>query len=162
MKLLLIFILLNTVNVILSTMRSLCTVKCGKWIASLMNAVCYGIYTIVIVYTMCELPLWLKALIVALCNLIGVFIVKLIEEIKRKDKIWRIEVTVHNADVPNIVGDLIKANITGYNVIQPVCVNSNDIRILNIYSKNQNQSKEIKEVLKKYNVKYFVTESKIL
>lgn len=162
MKLLLIFILLNTVNVILSTIRSLCTVKCGKWIASFMNALCYGIYTIVIVYTMCELPLWLKALIVALCNLIGVFIVKLIEEIKRKDKIWRIEVTAQTTDVFSIISELANIGVTGCNIVQPLYINNNDIQILNIYSKNQKQSKEVKEILKKYNVKYFVTESKIL
>ena len=79
MKLLILFIVLNVVNVIIQTVKSLATVKCGKGMASIVNAVAYGLYTIVLVYTMCDLPLYLKALVVALCNLVGVFIVKWLE-----------------------------------------------------------------------------------
>ena len=78
-QLLLIFIGLNIFNVIVQTVKSLATVKCGKIIASLTNAVAYGLYTIVTIYMLCELPIWWKAGIVALCNLIGVFVVKWIE-----------------------------------------------------------------------------------
>ena len=35
------FVILNFVNVLINTARSLTTVKGGKWIASLMNALCY-------------------------------------------------------------------------------------------------------------------------
>ena len=79
-KLLLIFIILNITNVIIQTVKSLVTVKCGKTAAALINAVAYGLYTVVVIYTVCELPLYLKALIVAICNLVGVYVVKLIEE----------------------------------------------------------------------------------
>ena len=95
-KLLLTFIILNIVNVILQTVKSLCTVKCGKVVASVVNAVAYGLYTVVIIYTVCDLPLVTKALVVALCNLIGVFVVKLIEEKSRKDKLWLVKITIPN------------------------------------------------------------------
>ena len=36
------FVILNFVNVLVNTARSLLTIKGGKWIASVMNAVCYG------------------------------------------------------------------------------------------------------------------------
>ena len=36
------FVILNFINVLINTARSLTTVKGGKWIASLMNALCYG------------------------------------------------------------------------------------------------------------------------
>ena len=37
MKLLIIFILLNIVNVIIQTVKSLATIKCGKTMASIVN-----------------------------------------------------------------------------------------------------------------------------
>ena len=79
-KLLITFIILNIFNVIIQTVKSLATVKCGKSVASVVNAIAYGLYTIVTVYMLCDLDLWLKALIVALCNLVGVFVVKFFEE----------------------------------------------------------------------------------
>ena len=59
-KLFIIFIVANILNVILQTVKSLATVKCGKGSAALINAVSYGFYTYVIVLTVCDLPLWLK------------------------------------------------------------------------------------------------------
>jgi hypothetical protein len=93
-KLLTIFIVLNIINVIIQTVKSIATVKCGKVSASIINAVAYGLYTVVTVYMLCELSLGLKALIVALANLVGVYVVKLIEEKGRKDKLWKVEATV--------------------------------------------------------------------
>ena len=56
-KLLILFIALNIVNVIIQTVKSLATVKCGKTVAAIVNAVAYGLYTVVVVYTVCDLPL---------------------------------------------------------------------------------------------------------
>lgn len=88
-KLFITFVILNIVNVIIQTVKSLATVKCGKTIASIVNAVAYGLYTVVVVYTVCDLPLWLKVVVVGLANLVGVFVVKLVEEKSRKDKLWK-------------------------------------------------------------------------
>ena len=74
------FVILNIINVIIQTVKSLATVKCGKTVAAIVNAIAYGFYTIVVVYTLCDLPLMWKAGIVALCNLVGVYVVKLCEE----------------------------------------------------------------------------------
>ena len=49
-KLLLVFILLNIANVIIQTIKSIATVKCGKGVAAVVNAVAFGLYTIVTVY----------------------------------------------------------------------------------------------------------------
>ena len=93
-ELLVTFILLNIANVVIQTVKSICTVKSGKTVAAIVNEVAYGLYTVVIVYTVCDLPLYLKAIIVAVANLIGVYVVKLIEEKARKDKLWKVELTI--------------------------------------------------------------------
>lgn len=157
-KLLILFIVLNIVNVVLQTIKSIATIKCGKLMAGIVNAIAYGLYTVVLVYTMCDLPLMWKAIIVALCNFVGVFVVKWIEEKARKDKLWKIEATIHGAD-PNwgsCILDLIDANIS-FNYI--------DIKkyiLINCYCATQNESAKVKEILGQYNAKYFVSESKTL
>lgn len=91
MKLLILFIIMNIINVIIQTVKSIATIKCGKGAAAVVNAVAYGLYTYIVVLTMCDLPLLAKCLIVALANFIGVFVVKLIEEKSRKDRLWKVE-----------------------------------------------------------------------
>lgn len=153
-KLLITFILLNITNVIIQTIKSLVTVKCGKTMAALVNAVAYGLYTIVVIYTVCDLPLYLKALIVAVCNLIGVYVVKLIEERARRDKLWKVEATIPVEIAEKVKHDL-RANGLPHNYI--------DIEkyyLFNVYCENQEQSKVAKVILDYYNAKYFVSENK--
>ena len=92
-ELLFTFIGLNIANVIIQTVKSIATLKCGKGVAAIVNAVAFGLYTVVTVYTMCDLSLGLKALVVAVCNLIGVYVVKWGEEKARKERLWKVEAT---------------------------------------------------------------------
>ena len=157
MKLLIIFIVLNVVNVIIQTVKSIATIKCGKTMASIVNAVAYALYTVVVVYTMCDLSLWLKALIVGLANLVGVYVVKLIEEKSRKDKLWKVECTIPAEQALYLCYDL-KEKVP-FNCYE---VNESDYVVFNIYCSTQAQSSYVKDVLKVRNAKYFVSESKIL
>ena len=155
-KLLIIFIILNITNVIIQTIKSLVTVKCGKTAAALINAAAYGLYTYVIVLTVCDLPLWLKAIIVGACNLVGVYVVKLIEERARRDKLWKVEATIPVEIAEKVKHDL-RANGLPHNYI--------DIEkyyLFNVYCENQEQSKVAKVILDYYNAKYFVSENKNL
>ena len=45
MEMLIIFIVLTILNVVIQTIKSIATIKCGKWAAALVNAVAYGLYT---------------------------------------------------------------------------------------------------------------------
>lgn len=157
MKLLIIFIILNIANVIIQTVKSIATVKCGKAVAAIINAVAYGLYTIVTVYLMCELDLYLKAGIVALCNLVGVYVVKLIEEKARKDKLWKVEATVHRENT-NAISQYLEENNIPYNCFKT----SGDCDIFNIFCRYQEESRLVKVVLDKHFAKYFVSESKTL
>lgn len=157
MKLLIIFIVLNIANVIIQTVKSIATIKCGKAVAALVNAIAYGLYTVVTVYMMCELNLGLKALIVALCNLVGVFVVKLIEEKTRKDRLWKVEATVLRGHTTALHCNLVDADIP-HNYLE----NVGRYTLFNIFCATQKQSAKAKEIMAKYDAKYFVTESKIL
>ena len=94
MKIIIIFSFLILINVLLSTIRSITTIKSNKWIAGLVNAISYGFYTWLVVLTVADFNLWIKIGITAIANFIGVWIIKFIEEKARKDKMWRIDLAI--------------------------------------------------------------------
>jgi uncharacterized protein YebE (UPF0316 family) len=157
MKLLILFVVMNIVNVVLQTIKSLATVKCGKWGAAIVNAVAYGLYTYIVVLTMCDLPLLAKCLIVAGCNFVGVYVVKFFEEKARKDKLWKVEATVP-ASMINPLHNALKECGIAHNYIEGV----GQYTIFNIYCPTQADSIAVRKVLESKNAKYFVSESKTL
>ena len=157
MKLLILFIVMNIINVIIQTIKSLATIKCGKTVAAAINAVAYGLYTYIIVLTNCDLPMLAKCVIVALANFIGVYVVKLFEQKARKDKLWKVEATVFDSNTFPVWNELQEANIP-CNYIPRVGKWS----VFNIYCETKEQSQKAKEILNKYEAKYFVSESKSL
>ena len=156
-ELLIIFIALNIVNVIIQTVKSIATIKCGKTMAAVVNAIAYGLYTVVVVYTVCDLPLWLKVVVVGLCNLVGVFCVKWGEEKARKDKLWKVEATIYEPYKESLIDALNKADLP-FNYIEGV----GKYTLFNIYCETQKDSKAVKGLLDFHKAKYFVTESKSL
>lgn len=153
-ELLLLFIVLNAVNVVIQTIKSLCTIKCGKLVAAVVNAVAYGLYTVVVVYMVCDLPLLWKVVIVGLCNFVGVFIVKWCEEKARKDKLWKVELTVPVKYTEAIDHDL-KSVPHSY-------IHAGKHTLFNFYCETQKESAKVKAIAKQYEAKYFVAESKNL
>lgn len=156
MELLILFVVMNVLNVIIQTIKSICTIKCGKVVAAIVNAVAYGLYTYIVVLTMCDLPLLAKCLIVAGCNFVGVFVVKFFEEKARKDKLWKVEMTVPKKHFEEVCAALRIAKVP-YNYV--------DIEkyvLVNCYCATQKDSANIKDFMKNYDVKYFVSESKTL
>lgn len=156
MNLIIIFVLLNIANVIIQTVKSIATIKCGKTMAAIVNAVAYGLYTVVVVYTVCDLPLWFKVAVVAVANLIGVFIVKLFEEKSRKDKLWKVEATIRFKDFDDFKTAVDSLRIP-YNYF---CIKK--YYLFNFYAETQEQSRMIKKVLDNFDAKYFVSETKEL
>lgn len=154
MSLLLVFIILNIINVIIQTIKSLCTINGGKTVAAIVNAAAYGFYTIVVVYMMSDLPLFTKAFIVGACNLVGVYIVKLVEEKRRKDKLWKVEMTVNNEFIGKVAQELAAFNISNNRITLK------EWAVFNCYCPTQEESRFCREVGKKYFAKFFVSESK--
>jgi uncharacterized protein YebE (UPF0316 family) len=157
MELLIVFIVMNVLNVVIQTIKSICTIKCGKAVAAVVNAVAYGLYTYIVVLTMCDLPLLAKCLIVAGCNFVGVYVVKFFEEKARKDKLWKVEATVPFYETDHLHAEL-KDELIDHNYVE----NVGNWSIFNIYCPTQEQSRIAKQILGKHQAKYFVSESKTL
>lgn len=156
MNTILLFALCTAVNVILSTIKSILTVKGGKLSASFINALTYGFYSYVIVLTSADgMPIWLKMAITAICNFIGVYLVKWIEEKARKDKLWKVELTVPTKYTNTIDFDL-------HDVPHSYIELSDKHTLFNFYCATQKESAKVKAIVNQYEAKYFVAESKNL
>ena len=157
MKILILFTVLTILNTIIQTIKSIATIRCGKVLASLINALAYGLYTYVIIFTSAEgMSIHVKALITAIANLVGVYVVKLVEEKTRKDKLWEVRATINRADF-EAVKQFIDLKIVPANYID-----IDKYFIVNFYCATQKESAMVKELLDKYHAKYFVSESKTL
>jgi uncharacterized protein YebE (UPF0316 family) len=157
MKLLIIFIVFNALNVIIQTVKSLATIKCGKTIAALINAVAYGLYTYIVVLTVCDLPLWQKMIVVALCNFVGVFIVKWVEEKARKDKLWKVEMAIPNTENCAHIRGALKIKDIPFNYVEV-----GKYVMFNCYCQTQKETEFVKGIAKSYNGKISAYESKNL
>ena len=156
-ELLVVFIVLNAINVIIQTIKSLCTINCGKTVAALVNALAYGFYTVVVIYMVCDLPLLWKVLIVGACNFVGVFLVKWVEEKARKDKLWKIEATI-----PTKYTETVDYNLDNHFVPHSYVKLSDKHTVFYCYCATQNDSRIVKKILDNYEARYFVSESKNL
>lgn len=156
MNTILLFALCTAMNVILSTIKSILTVNGGKVSASLINAITYGFYSYVIVLTSADgMPIWLKMAITAVCNFVGVYFVKWIEEKARKDKLWKVELTVPTKYTNTIDFDL-------HDVPHSYIELSDKHTLFNFYCATQKESAKVKAIANQYEAKYFVAESKNL
>ena len=142
----LLFCGLSIFNVILQIIKSLCTVKCKTFVSACVNALAYGVYTYVIVFTNSKgLPLWGKALITAASNFIGVYIANAIfNKVFSKETSWVINVSIPVSERINFEYKLGKENIC-YHYYG---VNSDKKYVLyDIYSENKENSKRIKQIM---------------
>jgi len=111
----LLFIVCTFANVVLSTVKSVMTIKGGKVNAAIWNALAFGLYSYIVVLTAtAPVSTVMKVVITAACNLVGVFGVKLVEEKMRKDHLWKIEMTIQNEQVEKLHELLTAASIPNH------------------------------------------------
>lgn len=155
MNILLLFTILTIINVVFSTIKSIITVKGNALTASLVSAVYYGFYSILLVYTVADFSLAWKVVITFGCNLVGVYAVKWAEEKARKDKLWCIQTTIPEQYTEDFHADLKQADIP-HNWVD----NLGKYSLFYIYSYTQKDTEKIKPLIKQYEGKYFVAEAK--
>ena len=155
-KLIITYLIFQTIYVVLNTLTSIFKVKSGKLIASISSAVCYAFYVYVLIYTMADFPDYIKAILTAITNFVGVFVSMWLLERFKKDKLWKIEATIktNQLDLGWLVEKLTIEKIS-FNMLTTW---DNKETIVNIYSKSQNQSKIIKGLLDQVKAKYTIYE----
>lgn len=152
-----IFIFLNLINVILGTLRSILTIKASKNVASLINAISFTFYAGVIKMIAGQ-EMWLVLLTTFIANIVGVQIAFYLVKKFSKDKLWKIEVTIPIIQENRMFNDCRKYGL----VYNRSYIGDEDYCNFNFYCSTQEESLQVKKILKDYQAKYFVTESKNL
>lgn len=154
------FFVCQLINVALNTAKTIIMHKEEKISSSLINAITFGFYAIIVVMTASALPLWITIVITVITNLIGVYLSMWILEKCKKDSLWEITATVlnDNNDIDYIIEKLEKENIS-FNMVWTF--NQEEV-IFHIYSKNQKESQIIKNLLDSMTyAKYIVHEERV-
>ena len=154
------FFIISLINVILSSTKSICTVRYGRGINVIANVIAYSFYTVVVKQT-ATLPLEVTILATAIANALGVWCSYAVLDRLQKDRLWKIECTVAEQLTDTIEG-LLAANTISYKKSDCIDYGVGHCTVFSIYTKTREQSKKVKELLKNYKVKYFIVESQIL
>ena len=152
-----IFTLATIVNVTLSTIRAICTIKSGKLVSAITNAVCYGFYPLIVMLTaQGTVEIIVNMVITALANFVCVWLIKYVEEKARKDKMWKVEMAIP-CESRELVQDMLKRKKIPYNFVEV-----GDYTMFNCYCNEQADTAVCVSVAKNLNGKISAYESKAL
>jgi len=154
---LILFIGCTFANVVISTIKSVMTIKGNKFSAAFWNAIAFGLYTYIVILTATApvSTIW-KVAITMICNLVGVFCVKLVEEKLRKDKMWKIDMTI-KINYPN-QADLMHKHLTAQKIPNNFVI-AGTHAIFNCYCQTKKDSERALRIGKHYGAKTFATET---
>ena len=154
-----VFFVCQLINVALNTIKTIIMHKEQKVSSSLINAITYGFYTIIVVMTASALPLLITIIITIITNLIGVYTSMLVLEKLKKDSLWEIVATVkYNKTRLGCMAFELTQHKIKFNMVDTW---DKSETIFHIYSENQKQSVIIKNLLDKYGAKYIVHQESV-
>lgn len=151
-KMVLLFFGLQLVNVMLSTAKSIITVKGDKKLSCVVNAVSYTFYACIVKMITTQ-DMMIVGVVTFITNIIGVYLITFILEKLRKDRLWRISVTIKSKEVLKEITE----GLGNYN-IKFLEVDSERYHLIDIFSYTSAESTLIKEVLKNKKIKYTIQE----
>lgn len=149
------FFIISLVNVILSSTKSICTVRYGRGINVLTNVVAYSFYTIVVKQT-ADLPLEITIAATACANALGVWLSYVILDKIQKDRLWKIEVVL-----PKEFAEHAEALHEELDSIPHNYVDVGPRVLFNFYCSTREESSTVIKYCKKYNGKFFAVENKL-
>lgn len=152
----LLFIILQVVNVILSTIKSIVMIRGNKWATIIANTIYFGIYTAVIKQVASIDNIWLLIGVTMAANFIGTWVGLNITEKMRKADLWTIKTVIRVERLKEYKQALNEADLK-YISYQTTW---DEYTAVDILSENRSQSKVIKEILENFNAKYSVHTSR--
>ena len=149
------FIILQVINVILSTIKSIVMIKGSKWGAIIANTIYFGVYTAVLKQISAIDNLALLVIITMLANFFGTWVGIVITDKLRKADLWIIKTVVRIGYVKEYKKALNDAGIK-YISYQTTW---DEYTAIDIFSESRTQSKKIKEILINFKAKYSIYKS---
>lgn len=144
---LIVFIVIQFLNVIISTIKSILTVKGGKATAALINAVSYT-FGAVVTKLLTQQSFGVVICVTLLTNIIGVYLAKAILEKFQKEKLWTIMTTCKVEDKDPIEKEFRRRDIKYVSFLA-----ENNRYFINIFSHSRAESALIKEILGNFHTK---------
>lgn len=145
------FFIISLVNVILSSTKSICTVRYGRGINVLANVISYSFYVIVVKQT-ADLPLEITVAATAAANALGVWLSYVILDKLQKDRLWKIEVVMDK--------DYTEALHKELNDIPHNYIDIGPRTLFNFYCSTRKETSTVIKHCKKYSGKFFAVEDK--
>lgn len=145
------FFIISLINVILSSTKSICTVRYGRGINVLANVIAYSFYTVVVKQT-ADLPLEITIISTAVANALGVWASYAILDLIQKDRLWKVEVVV-----PKNYTDFL------HKELQDIPHNYIEIgprTLFNFYCNTKTETSAVIKCCKAYGGKFFAIENK--
>ena len=146
------FFLISLVNVILSSTKSICTVRYGRGINIIMNVVAYSFYAIVVKQT-ANLPLVVTVISTAVANALGVWFSYAILDKIQKDRLWKVEVVIPRDFTEQLHADL---SDIPHNYIE-----LGPKALFNFYCETRADTSRVTEHCKDFRGKFFAVENKL-
>lgn len=146
------FFLISLINVLLSSIKSICTVRYGRGICVIMNVVSYSFY-VVVVEQIATLPLTITVISTALANALGVWLSYVILDFLQKDRLWKIEVILPK--------DLTSLFHIGLGSIPHDYIEMGPKVLFNFYCETKEDTKKVIDLCKQYKGKFFAFEAKL-
>lgn len=146
------FFIISLVNVILSSAKSICTVRYGRGINIIMNVVAYSFYVVVVKQT-ASLPLAATVAATAVANAIGVWLSYVILDYLQRDRLWKLEVVIPICFMEELHKDL---EHVPHNYIE-----IGPRALFNFYCDTKADTAEVLKHSKKYYGKAFAVENKL-
>ena len=145
------FFLISLVNVILSSTKSICTVRYGRGINVLANVISYSFYVVVVKQT-ANLPLEITVIATAAANALGVWLSYVILDRLQKDRLWKIEVVVPKSFTEALHEELCD--------IPHNYIDIGPRALFNFYCSTKAETSTVIKNCKKYKGKFFAIENK--
>lgn len=145
------FFLISLVNVMLNSIKSICTVRYGRGINVIANVIAYSFYVVVVKQT-ASLPLEVTIIATACANALGVWLSYVILDYLQKDKLWKIEVVVSKQHT-NILHSALTHIPHDYIELGPKT-------LFNFYCGSKQETTEVISSCKKYRGRFFAVENK--
>lgn len=146
------FFAISLINVILSSTKSICTVRYGRGINVIMNVVAYSFYTIVVKQT-ANLPLTTTVIATAVANAVGVWLSYAVLDRLQKDRLWKVEVVI-----PKCFTERLNAELSE---IPHNYIELGPRTLFNFYCETKIDTSNVIKHCKNYNGKFFAAENKL-
>lgn len=146
------FFLISLINVLLSSIKSICTVRYGRGICVTMNIISYSFY-VVVVEQIANLPLMITVISTALANALGVWLSYVILDFLQKDRLWKIEVIL-----PKDLTSLFHIELSS---IPHDYIEMGPKVLFNFYCETKEDTKTVIDLCKQYKGKFFAFEAKL-